>query len=138
LVFKSGDIVDDYPYLWLRQKRSGETEGRKPRPVCVAIAVKSDNGETHLALLPISSQSPQRGQNAIKLTKSEIQRIGLVDIKEAWIYVGEYNYDVVGHSFYLKPKMERAKSLSHVFMRQVLQEFRVTLQGKTGRVSRNA
>lgn len=136
MAFKSGDIVFDYSYLWLRQKRAGESEGRKPRPVCVAIAVKSASGETHLALLPISSQSPQRGQHAIKLSKSEMQRVGLADGKDAWIFVSEYNYDVVEHSFYLKPKAGKPKSLSPAFMRQVLRGFSVTLQGKVGRVSR--
>ena len=135
MAFKSGDIVFDYSYLWLRQKCAGETEGRKPRPVCVAIAVKSANGETHLALLPTSSQPPQRGHHAIKLSKSEIQRVGLAYGKDAWIFVSEYNYDVVEHSFYLKPKTGKPKSLSPAFMRQVLKGFRITLQDKVGRVA---
>lgn len=137
MTLKSGDIVLDYPYLWLRQRRAGETEGRKPRPVCVAIAVKSAEGETHLALLPISSQPPQRGQNAIKLSKSEMHRVGLAEGKDAWIFVSEYNYDVAEHSFYLKPKPGKPKSLSPAFMRKVLQSFRATLQSKVGRVSRS-
>ena len=137
MALKSGDIVTNYSYFWLRQKRAGETEGRKPRPVCVAIAVKTANGETHLALLPISSQPPQRGQHAITLSKSEMQRVGLADGKDAWIFVSEYNYDIAEHSFYLKPKAGKPKTLSPAFMRQVLQSFSVTLQGKVGRVSRN-
>jgi hypothetical protein len=136
LALKPGDIIFDYSYLWLRQKRAGETEGRKPRPVCVAIAVKNVDGETHLALLPISSQPPQRGQRAIKLTQSEMQKIDLENGKDAWVYVSEYNYDVVEHSFYLKRKAGRPHSLSPEFMKQVLRGFRVTLQSKAGRVSR--
>ena len=137
MALKSGDIVYDYSYLWLRQKRAGETEGRKLRPICVAIAVKNVDGETHLALLPISSQPPQPGQRAIKLAKSEMKRIGLADGKDAWIYVSEYNYDVVEHSYYMKPIAGKPKSLSPAFMKQILQSFRETLQSKVGRVSRS-
>jgi hypothetical protein len=136
MALKAGDIIEGYPYLWLRQSRAGETEGRKPRPVCVAIAVVGEDNKTHLALLPISSQPPMTNQIAIPVTARERQRIGLDVDKEAWIYVSEYNYDVLGESYYLPARPKSVKSVSSLLLKEVLSTFRVTLQKKVGRVSR--
>jgi hypothetical protein len=136
MVLKAGDIIEGYPYLWLRQSRAGETEGRKPRPVCVAIAVVGEDNKTHLALLPISSQPPMTNQIAIPIPARERQRIGLDVDKEAWIYVSEYNYDVLGESYYLPAKPKSAGSVSAALLKELLSAFRVTLQKKAGRVLR--
>src|SRR5688500_2677259 len=112
----SGNIIEDYPYLWLRQYRAGETEGRKPRPVCVAVAVKDRSGLTHLALLPISSQTPQRGQTCVPVPISERRRAGLDEDKQLWVYVSEYNYDIVEGSFYLSRRAAPRKAFSERFL----------------------
>ncbi len=77
MALKAGDVIEGYPYLWLRQSRAGETAGRKPRFVCVAIAVIGDDNKTHLALLPISSQPPTTNQTAIPIPERERQHIVL-------------------------------------------------------------
>jgi hypothetical protein len=136
MALKAGDIIEGYPYLWLRQFRAGETEGRKPRPVCVAIAVAGEGNKAHLALLPISSQPPTTNQIAVPIPARERQRIGLDADKEAWIYVSEYNYDVLGESYYLPAKPKSAGSVSAALLKELLSAFRVTLQKKAGRVSR--
>ncbi len=133
---KAGDILDNYPYLWLRQKRAGETEGRKSRPVCIAIAVASGDGNTHLALLAISSQAPKANQVAIAVPELERRRIGLEDKRDAWVYLSEYNYDVLEESFYLKRNRRVTKSVSAPFLKELLLEFKNTLSLKTGRISR--
>lgn len=133
---KAGDVIEGYPYLWLRQSRAGETEGRKPRPVCVAIAVVGENGKTHLALLPISSQPPTANQKAIPIPARESERLGLDADKQAWIYVNEYNYDVLGESYYLPAKPKSAKSVSAPLLKELLSAFRMTLQQKAAKVSR--
>lgn len=38
--FLPGQIIS-YPYLWELQDERGETEGRKSRPTCVVVAVRS-------------------------------------------------------------------------------------------------
>lgn len=38
--FLPGQVID-YPYLWAWQDERGETEGRKNRPTCVVVAVRS-------------------------------------------------------------------------------------------------
>ena len=43
-----------YPFLWKREELSGETEGRKKRPVCIAVTVAKQDGETVVFILPIS------------------------------------------------------------------------------------
>lgn len=131
-----GDILQDYPYLWLRQRRAGETEGRKPRPVCVAIAVVGSQGQTHVALLPLSSQAPAAGQSAVELPEAEIRRANLQAGQRIWIYTGEYNYDIAERSYYLRRQGGTGHSLSLAFMKKVLAAFRPTLVSGAARVDR--
>jgi hypothetical protein len=83
----SGDIVEGYPYLWRWQRDRGETAGRKIRPVCVVLAVRGKDGYTHLALLPISTQAPEKDQAALELPAQERKRAGLSTKTRLWIYV---------------------------------------------------
>jgi hypothetical protein len=133
--YETGDIVEGYSYLWRRQGSAGETEGRKPRPVCVAIAVTDAKGRTHLALLPISSQPPGDVADALPIPAAEQRRAGLADWKAAWVYVSEYNYDIAERSLYL-PMKPPLKRFSARFMDRVLAAFRPTLQRKGRRVTR--
>ena len=132
----SGDIVENYPYLWRRQALAGETEGRKFRPVCVALTVAHAKGLTHLALLPISGQAPIADQRALELPPLELRRIGFDTGKPLWLYVSEYNYDILEKSFYLEPDPAPKRRLSASFMKKVLLEFRATLRKAAGRVDR--
>jgi hypothetical protein len=45
-----------FPYLWAREAQRGETEGRKVRPVAVAVRISRPKGEEVLVLFPITSQ----------------------------------------------------------------------------------
>lgn len=81
-----------YPYLWLRQAASGETEGRKDRPCCLLLAVKDQGtGEHHMMLLAISSQPPSADQRAIEIPAIERRRAGLSRYPAAWIVTSEFN-----------------------------------------------
>jgi len=71
--------VISYPYLWAWQQQRGETEGRKQRPVCVVIAIRSaTDGNSHLALLAITTQPPQAGRIALEIPKSSASMRGKV------------------------------------------------------------
>jgi len=72
----SGTVME-YPYLWKWQRARGETEGRKTRPVCVAISVRGPDGFTHLALLAISIRPPAGDQTALEVPEIECRRGGL-------------------------------------------------------------
>ena len=134
MAIQTGDVIEDYPYLWLRQHKAGETEGRKSRPVCVSLSVKDKRGNTHLALLPISTKAPLSNQIAIEIPQSEKRRLGVE--ARIWLYVSEYNYDIAEQSFYLQPSLQPRKSLSAKFMKVILESFRTTLILKSSRVSR--
>jgi hypothetical protein len=133
---ETGDVVPAYPYLWLWQSRRGEQEGRKSRPVCVAIASRGADGLTHLALLAITGSPPRTDQIAVELPPLEIRRIGLSEFKQAWVIVSEYNYDILERSFSLEPSALPRTRLSRSFLKAVLTAFRPTLAGAQTRVDR--
>jgi hypothetical protein len=107
-----------YPYLWLREARRGETEGRKNRPVCLAIALPL-KGKTYLYLLPISSQPPTVDQSAIEIPELELRRIGLAASKRGWITVSEHNRDIAEDSFYFEPNTKPLGRFSDAFLLKI-------------------
>lgn len=132
----SGDLVWDYPYLWLWQRDRGESEGRKERPVCVAVATRGADGLTHLALLAITGTPPRADQRAVEIPPLEIRRLGLAEHKQAWVVVSEYNYDILERSFSLDPSRRSGRKLSPGFLKIVLRAFRPTLAATQTRVDR--
>ena len=158
---KVGDVLL-YPYLWSRQHGDGETEGRKDRPTAVALRIaRSASGasaasaagstsegegratpqahtasQTLLVLLAISSQPPQADQHAIEVPQTELRRSGLDPSRRAWVYVSEYNTDVLEASFYLDPGAEPIGRLSRAFVGQIAAALAETIRAKKGRVDR--
>ncbi|WP_455274108.1 hypothetical protein [Rhizobium herbae] len=130
--FRPGEVIA-YPYLWAWQHQRGETEGRKPRPVCVVVAVRSArDGKMHLALLAIITQQPQTGRLALEIPEIERQRAGLGDLKQSWIVVDEYNYDIAERSWYIEPGQAILGRFSKPFMMKVVALF-AEARGKSGR-----
>jgi hypothetical protein len=133
--FRPGEVIS-YPYLWAWQQQRGETEGRKQRPVCVVIAIHSaKDGNTHLALLAITTQPPQTGRIALEIPDIERKRAGLGDLKQCWIMVDEYNYDIVERSWYIEPDQDILGRFSKSFMVKIARLF-AEARGRTGRVNR--
>ena len=91
-----------YPYLWAREARRGETEGRKERPVAVGVRVARVDGDL-LLLFPITTKEPEPGRFAVEIPLIEKRRAGLDQDLRLWIIFEEYNTDIVGQSFYLEP-----------------------------------
>jgi hypothetical protein len=120
-----------YPYLWARQQDVGETEGRKKRP-CAMIVPAPDprTGQTRLFLLAVSSLPPAHDQRAVEVPETERRRAGLAGWKGGWVYVSEYNYDVVETSFYYEPGEAPIGRFSPPFLRQVVSAFRAELTGR--------
>lgn len=103
-----------YPYLWAWQQQRGETEGRKQRPVCVVVAIRSaSDGNTHLVLLAITTQPPQAERIALEIPDIERRRAGIGGLKQSWVVVDEYNHDIVEHSWCIEPHQE-ARSLQQI------------------------
>ena len=88
-----------YPFLWKRQHEAGETEGRKPRPVCLAVTTATSQGETLLFLLPITTQPPGTGRLAEAVTPIEARRAGLGTDEPCWVMLDEINTDVLERSY---------------------------------------
>ncbi|MBB4193111.1 hypothetical protein GGE45_001696 [Rhizobium aethiopicum] len=121
--FRPGELIT-YPYLWAWQQQRGETEGRKQRPVCVVLAIRSaSDGNTHLVLLAITTQSPKAGRIALEIPDIERRRAGLGDLKQSWIVVDEYNYDIVERSWYIEPHQEVLGRFSKSFVMKIAAMF---------------
>ncbi|QPB18786.1 hypothetical protein [Rhizobium sp. 007] len=134
--YRPGEIVT-YPYLWAWQQDRGETEGRKERPVCVVVAVRSDRGGlTHLALLAITSQPPRADRLTLEIPEMECRRAGLSDLKRAWIVVDEYNYDIAERSYYLEPGQDSLGRFSKPFMMRVAATFFESTRRSGHRINR--
>lgn len=93
-----------YPYLCAGQADSGETEGRKTRPVAVGVRVEGARGGDVLVLFPITSLEPQRSRLTVEIPETEKRRGGLDSSMRLWIVLDEYNLDVIGKSYYLEPE----------------------------------
>ncbi|MBB3743012.1 hypothetical protein FHT80_002006 [Rhizobium sp. BK226] len=133
--FRPGEVIT-YPYLWAWQQQRGETEGRKQRPVCVIIAIRSaSDGNTHLALLAITTQPPPSGRAALEIPDIERRRAGLGDLKQSWIVVDEYNYDIVERSWYIEPHQEVLGRFSKSFVMKIAVMF-ANARGRSERVNR--
>jgi hypothetical protein len=129
-------LVLRYPYLWARQAQAGETEGRKTRPVCLALTLGTDEGVTRLVLLAITSRPPGPDRNAVAVPDIERHRAGLAGHPAAWVIVDEYNFDIAERSFYLDPSQTPLGAFSPSFLRRVTQAFRQALAGNAVQVPR--
>jgi hypothetical protein len=129
----------EYPYLWLGQANSGETEGRKARPVCLALSVQNaQSGEHHLLLLAISSQPPRPDQRAIEIPETERRRAGPTEYSSALIVTSEYNYDIAERSFYYDTNGRVLGDFSPRFMARIAVDLRARLRLAPGRENRSS
>lgn len=110
-----------YPYLWARQARDGETEGRKGRPVAVGVRLARPDGDLVL-LFPITTQQPEPSRFAIEIPAIEKRRAGLEADLRLWIIFDEFNTDIVGRSFYLEPTPPIGR-FSKAFFLPILRDF---------------
>ena len=94
----AGDVFR-YPFLWKREQLVGETEGRKKRPVCIAVTAINRDGETLVFILPITTQSPLPGRYAVEVPQIESKRVGLETHVRKWVMLDEINTDVVERSY---------------------------------------
>ena len=88
-----------YPFLWKREQMAGETEGRKKRPVCIAVTIAKSDGETVVFILPITTQPPLPTRQALEVPQIESQRVGLETHVRKWIMLDEINTDIVERSY---------------------------------------
>ena len=110
-----------YPYLWAREARRGETEGRKERPVAVGVRMPRSDGDLVL-FFPITTQQPEASRFAVEIPAMEKRRAGLDTDLRMWIVFDEFNTDIIGRSFYLEPEPPIGR-FSKAFFLPLLREF---------------
>lgn len=96
-----------YHYLWKWQAARGETEGRKKRPVCVAVVVVNDNGQHVLFIAPITSKEPDPDRKAIEVPETEARRAKLDSAMRLWVIVDELNADILEASYTWEDRLPR-------------------------------
>ncbi|MBO9101758.1 MULTISPECIES: hypothetical protein [unclassified Rhizobium] len=110
-----------YPYLWSREARKGETEGRKDRPVAVGVRIPRAGGDLAL-FVPITTKQPEANRFTAEIPAIEKRRAGLdVDLR-LWIILDEFYSDIIGRSFYLEPEPPIGR-FSKAFFLPLLREF---------------
>jgi len=118
--------VIDYPYLWVREADGGLTEGRKERPTAVGVRIEKPDGDI-LILFPVTTQNPGSDRIAREVPDTEKARAGLDQDKRQWIILDEYNLDIIGQSFYLRPNSAKGRFSRAFFaplVREALREVR--------------
>lgn len=114
---RSFDIHD----LWGHEANDGETEGRKNRPVAVGVRIMRADGDLVL-FFPITTKMPDRNRFAVEIPTIEKRRAGLDADLPLWLILDEFNSDVIGRSFYLKPEPPLGH-FSKAFFLPLLREF---------------
>ena len=83
-------LVIRYAYLWRREALTGSEEGAKDRPCAIVAAIKRENDETTVYVLPITHSPPGRDEDALELPQPTKIRLGL-DSDRSWIVLSEAN-----------------------------------------------
>ena len=97
-----GDVWQ-YPFLWKREERAGNTEGRKNRPVVLVLLIENNSGQREAMLVPVTSQ-PQTGNPfAVEVPDIEKKRAGLDFHMDLWVITDEHNIDTPNQSYYFEP-----------------------------------
>ena len=112
-----------YPFLWKRQQEHGETEGRKPRPVCMAVTTMTAKGHTLLFIVPITTQPPLSGRVAVEVPVMEAKRAGLDIEKPCWVMLDEFNTDILERSYVFEDRTPLG-SFSPKFTRHLQEDLR--------------
>jgi hypothetical protein len=114
---KVGDVWR-YPYLWKREERMGNTEGRKKRPVAVVLLIQSSEAKQEVMFVPITSQPQDGNPFAIKIPDIEKKRAGLDLHVDIWIITDEHNIDTPMQSYYFEPSSQMG-AFSTIFIKKV-------------------
>jgi hypothetical protein len=109
-----------YPYLWHREYRRGETEGRKSRPVCVTFSFPHPrDGEETLALFALTTKVPGPDDHALEVPELELKQLKMRD--RSWIILDECNHDRAQGSIYLNQPPIIVGRLSKAFTQKLVQ-----------------
>lgn len=83
-------LVLSYAYLWWREAKQGREEGVKFRPAVIVVAIKQEDGRTHVATVPLTTSRPRPDAEVIEVPATVKRALGL-DEARSWIVVDEIN-----------------------------------------------
>ena len=83
-------LVIRYAYLWDREAQAGQEEGAKDRPCAVVLAVRDEDGDTRVYVLPITHAAPRAAAEAVELPPAVKRHLGLDDAR-SWVALTEAN-----------------------------------------------
>ena len=83
-------LVIRYSYLWRREAEQGREEGVKDRPCAIILAVRQDQGDDKVFVLPITHSAPAIPADAVELPLAVKRRLGLDDAP-SWVVLSETN-----------------------------------------------
>ena len=59
----------------------------------------------------------------MEVSAIECRRAGLADLKQCWVVVDEYNYDIAERSWYIEPEGKTIGRFSKTFMVEIAAAF---------------
>jgi len=71
-------MVIRYAYLWVKEFDRGLEEGSKDHPCTILLAVKADDGEQIVTVLPITHSPHQNPEHAIEIPAATKRRLDLM------------------------------------------------------------
>jgi hypothetical protein len=83
-------LVIGYSYLWRSDYERGQEEGTKDRPCVLVLAVKDEEGEVIVTVVPVTHAPPERPDEAVEIPQQTKRRLGL-DSERSWIIASEVN-----------------------------------------------
>ena len=114
--------VIEYQFLWKYEALRGESEGRKSRPVAVALRSKTETFD-RLFLWPITTKQPNRDIIAVEVPEIEKKRAGLDPLVRQWIVLEELNIDIIPGSYVLEADAKIGE-FSRSFFQLVMQRWK--------------
>ena len=121
-----------FPYLWHREAKAGETEGRKDRPCALTLLRRIEAGHLEILLVPITSQPSDGHPFAVEIPETEKRRAGLAADLRLWVITDEWNVDTPSTSFYFEPS-GRIGTFSAVFTKQVQRQMMAAIRARQAR-----
>lgn len=83
-------LIIRYNFLWHSEHGRGRDEGHNDRPWAVVLRTVADDGETIVAVLPITHSEPRDPGEAVELPLKVKRFLGL-DSQRSWVILTEIN-----------------------------------------------
>jgi hypothetical protein len=83
-------LVVRYSYLWLDEARLGREDGSKDRPCAIVMAVRNEEGERRVVVLPVTHRGPRDKDQAIEIPAAVKRHLGLDD-EASYVILTESN-----------------------------------------------